>query len=148
VTDPIEIGFTVDCSLEHAFSTWAERTSLWWPPAHTVSTAPGVRVTFEPREGGRIFERTPDGGEHDWGTIIDWEPPHRLRYTWHIESGPADATEVEISFAAAGERTSVTIVHRGWDGLGAQGPERRRRNRAGWAGVLPDYRRACRATPA
>jgi hypothetical protein len=35
----------------------------------------------------------------------------------------------------------VTIVHRGWERLGAAGPDRRERNRRGWEGLLPHYRR-------
>jgi hypothetical protein len=54
VTEPIEIEFEVACSPEHAFDTWANRTSMWWPPSHSVSSVPGLVVTFEPRPGGRI----------------------------------------------------------------------------------------------
>jgi uncharacterized protein YndB with AHSA1/START domain len=122
---------------------WAARASLWWPPGHSVSTDPGLTVTFEPRRGGRIYERTPDGTEHDWGEVLDWEPPHRLRYLWHLRFDRADATEVEIGFAPTADGTTVTIVHRGWERLGAKGPERRERNRRGWDGLIPHYLRAC-----
>jgi uncharacterized protein YndB with AHSA1/START domain len=143
--EPIELDFTLDCSPRHAFDVWTNRTAMWWPSAHTMSRDPNVAVTFEPRAGGRIFERTPDGAEHDWGTVLAWEPPALLRYTWHIATEPANATEVEIAFAADGDRTKVHIVHRGFDRLGEFGEEWRRTNRLGWAGVLPDYRRACAA---
>jgi hypothetical protein len=46
---------------------------------------------------------------------------------------------VEITFAPDGDATAVTIVHRGWERLGSLGPERRERNRKGWAGVLARY---------
>jgi uncharacterized protein YndB with AHSA1/START domain len=82
--EPIEIDFTVACDREHAFDVWTSRTTLWWPVEHTVSAAPGVAVTFEPRGGGRIFERTPAGDEHEWGEVLAWEPPRLLRYRWHI----------------------------------------------------------------
>src|ERR671926_95471 len=109
VTDiaPLELRFTVGCPPGHAFATWAERTSLWWPHGHSVSAEPGLTVTFEPRAGGRIYERTPDGVEHDWGEVLDWEPPRRLTYLWHLRFDRADATEVEISFARAPEGTAV-----------------------------------------
>lgn len=143
--EAIELDFPLDCSPEHAFEVWTGRASMWWPPAHTVSRDPAVAVTFEPRPGGRIFERTPDGTEHSWGHILAWDPPERLAYTWHIATEPEHATEVEITFAAEGDGTRVRVRHRGWDRLGSFGPEWRRANRLGWAGVLPAYRRACAA---
>jgi hypothetical protein len=65
---------------------------------------------------------------------------------WHLRFDRSDATEVAVTFAEAGEETSVSIIHRGWERLGAAGPERRERNRRGWAGVAEHYREAC-ATP-
>jgi hypothetical protein len=50
---------------------------------------------------------------------------------------------VDIRFAASGDATTVTIVHRGWERLGARGHDLRRRNRQGWDGLLPHYLRAC-----
>jgi uncharacterized protein YndB with AHSA1/START domain len=141
--EPLELSFPVDCPPEHAFDVWATRASLWWPHGHSVSADPGLTVTFEPRRGGRIYERTPDGTEHDWGEVLDWEPPHRLRYLWHLRFDRADATEVEIGFAPTADGTAGTIVHRGWERLGAAGPERRERNRRGWDGLIPHYLRAC-----
>jgi uncharacterized protein YndB with AHSA1/START domain len=141
--EPLRIDFTVSCPAEDAFRTWAVDTSLWWPPGHSVSAVPGLTVTFEPRPGGRIFERTPAGIEHDWGEVIAWEPPDRLVYLWHLRFDRADATEVEVTFAPAGDGTRVSIVHSGWERLGAAGPERRERNERGWAGVVERYREAC-----
>lgn len=141
--EPLEIDFRVNCTPERAFETWAQRTSLWWPHGHSVSAVPGLVVVFEPRPGGRIYERTPGGEEHDWGEVLAWEPPRRLIYLWHLRFDRADATEVEISFIAAGEQTQVTIVHRGWERLGAKGVERRARNRKGWEGVIEAFRTTC-----
>jgi uncharacterized protein YndB with AHSA1/START domain len=141
--EPLELGFKVDCTPERAFETWAQRTSLWWPHGHSVSAEAGLAVVFEPRPGGRIYERTPGGEEHDWGEVLAWEPPRRLIYLWHLRFDRADATEVEIRFTAAGEQTQVTIVHRGWERLGAKGVERRARNRKGWEGVIEAFRTTC-----
>lgn len=145
MTEPLEFAFDVGCSPEHAFDVWASRTSQWWPPDHTVSGERGMTVTIEPRPGGRIFERAPSGAEHDWGEVLAWEPPSRLAYLWHLGSDRSDATEVEVRFASADAGTTVTVVHRGWERLGASSGERRRRNQAGWAGLLPRYRDACAA---
>jgi uncharacterized protein YndB with AHSA1/START domain len=139
VIDPLHLSFDVASTVEHAFETWTARTSAWWPRSHTVAGEP-AEVVFEPAPGGRIYERAADGREADWGRIIEWDPPHRLVYSWHLRQDAADATEVEIRFdqSAAGG-TTVTIEHRGWERLGAGGPDRRDANGRGWAGLLPHY---------
>jgi uncharacterized protein YndB with AHSA1/START domain len=141
--EPLELGFSVDCPVERAFDLWSRRMSMWWPSGHSVSADPGITVTFEPRVGGRIFERTPTGEEHDWGEVLVWEPPRRLVYLWHLRFDRSDATEVEVSFEPAGAATEVMIVHRGWERLGSVAEERRERNRRGWEGVTERYRAAC-----
>jgi hypothetical protein len=58
--EPLELAFAVDCSVEHAFDVWAQRTSMWWPSGHPVSAQPGLSVAFEPAEEGtavRIVHR-------------------------------------------------------------------------------------------
>lgn len=145
--EPLRMSFSVDCSAEHAFRTWTERIDHWWPTDHTVSAEDGLMVVLEGRVGGRIFERTPAGTEHDWGEVTIWEPPSRLGYRWHLRSDRADATEVEIRFGADGESTRVEITHSGWERLGARATLWRDRNRGGWETLLPHYRRAVVETP-
>jgi uncharacterized protein YndB with AHSA1/START domain len=148
VIEPIELSFEVECEPAHAFEVWTERTSMWWPVTHTVSTEPGVEVRFEPHVGGRIFERTRAGEEHDWGQILEWEPPKRVVYRWHLRQDRADATEVEIRFLPAESAgTRVEIEHRGWEQLGAAAEARRDGNYAGWGGLLPHFVAACAITP-
>lgn len=141
--EPIELAFTVPCEPDHAFEVWTERTTLWWPPSHSVSQDPDLAIVIEPKVGGRIFERTSDGAEHDWGEVLAWEPPSRFAYLWHLRQDRADASEVEISFAPAEAGAEVRIVHRGWERLGAKGSEMRERNERGWSGLVPAYREAC-----
>jgi hypothetical protein len=100
--EPLELSFEVECPVEHAFDLWARRTSMWRPSGHSVSADPDLTVTFEPRVGGRIFERTTAGEEHDWGEVLVWEPPRRLVYLSHLRFDRADATEVDVSFEAQG----------------------------------------------
>ncbi|MBA3629964.1 MAG: SRPBCC domain-containing protein [Actinobacteria bacterium] len=145
--EPIELEFTEACSSEHAFEVWAAKTSLWWPHDHSVSGEPGFSVTFEPRPGGRIFERTAGGVEHDWGKVLTWEPPRRITYLWHIGSDRTNATKVDITFTSQGDATIVTIVHRGWERLGAAGADRRQLNQKGWVGLLPHFVAACAGPP-
>jgi uncharacterized protein YndB with AHSA1/START domain len=138
-TEPLRMTFTVDCPVAHAFTVWTARIAVWWPADHTVSGVAGLDVVLEPGVGGRIFERTPDGVEHDWGEVTVWEPPHRLGYLWHLRRDRADATQVEITFAERDGGTLVGIEHRGWDRLGALGPDWREANKSGWSTLLPHY---------
>lgn len=145
MSEPLRLSFEVACPVEHAFATWTIRTSLWWPRSHTTAGEPGFAVHFEPRVGGRIYERTPSGEEIDWGEVTAWEPPTRLAYLWHIRTTRARATDVAITFTGRDAGTTlVEIVHGGWDRLGDEGPGWRDANRGGWSGLLPHFTDACR----
>jgi uncharacterized protein YndB with AHSA1/START domain len=112
-------------------------------PFHIVGPGPGGDLESGP--GGRIYERTPNGAEHDWGEILAWEPPHHLAYLWHLGTDRGRATEVDISFTGDDAAATVTIVHRGWERLGADASAWRQRNLGGWGGLLPRYRQAAGA---
>ena len=142
--EPLRLSFEVGCPPDHAFAVWTQQATRWWPVSHTVTAEPGLAVTFEPRLGGRIFERAPSGREVDWGEITAWDPPRRLAYTWFIRTDRADATDVEITFTAAGpSATRVDIEHSGWERLGQRGPGWRDANLGGWNGVIPVYEATC-----
>lgn len=143
--EPLVTTFDIDRPVEQVFRIWTVHFARWWPPAHTASGEPDVQVTLEPRLGGRIYERTRAGATHDWGEITTWEPPHRLGYRWHLRRDRADSTDVEIRFRPRGPGTRVEIEHRGWERLGALGPDWREANRAGWANLLPHFIAACAA---
>jgi uncharacterized protein YndB with AHSA1/START domain len=143
VIEPIRLQFEVSCTPDRAFSTWTERIGTWWPDDHTVTGEVGLSVVLEGRSGGRIFERTAGGIEHDWGEVTAWDPPHRIVYLWHLRRDRADATEVEIRFVGLEQgRTRVDIEHRGWDRLGVDGESWRDRNCRGWATLLPHFVKA------
>lgn len=144
MSGPLRLSFEVACPASRAFDVWTADISRWWPADHTVTGQRGVDVILEMRPGGRIFERTASGVEHDWGEVTAWDPPRRLAYLWHLRGDRADATEVEISFAAIGEHaTRVDIEHRGWERLGARGPDWREANHHGWTSLLPHFTAAC-----
>jgi uncharacterized protein YndB with AHSA1/START domain len=142
--EPLRFSFVVACPPDHAFSVWTSKTSRWWPRSHTVTAEPDLQIVFQPRVGGRIFERTAAGAEAEWGEITAWEPPRRVSYAWHIRADRADATDVAITFTEQGDATTkVDIEHRGWERLGTRGARWRDVNTMGWNGVLPDYVQAC-----
>jgi uncharacterized protein YndB with AHSA1/START domain len=146
VIEPLRLSYELSCSADHAFDVWTTRIAGWWPKGHTTSGDPGAVVILQPREGGRIFERTTDGTEVDWGVITEWSPPRRLGYTWHIGRDAAQATDVSLTFVDVGDGTSrLDIVQTGWERLGAEGPTYREANTAGWGGLIPSFRAAAEA---
>lgn len=143
--EPLRLSYDVACSPEHAFRTWTGRFGTWWPRGHSVSGDPEA-VVLEPRVGGRIYERTADGTEIDWGEVTAFEEPVRLSYLWHIRRDRSDATDVAVTFVPAGDGTTrVEIEHTGWERLGAEGQAWRDANAGGWDGLLPHFVTACTA---
>jgi hypothetical protein len=140
VIEPLRLSFEIRCAPDHAFEVWTTRLSSWWPKGHSASGNPDTTVVFEPRLRGRIFERTPDGTEIDWGEITTWSPPRRLGYLWHITRDRADATSVDLHFVALDDGTTrLDIVHDGWERLGADGPVFREANTSGWNALIPSF---------
>jgi Activator of Hsp90 ATPase homolog 1-like protein len=145
VIEPLRMSLMVSCDATHAFETWTMRASSWWPRDHTASQESSLEVVFEPRVGGRIFERTSSGREIEWGEITIWEPPRRLGYLWHLVADRSAATDVQIGFVPVTDSsTRVEIEHGGWDRLGSEHRSQRRdANVSGWASLLPMFAAAC-----
>jgi uncharacterized protein YndB with AHSA1/START domain len=136
---------TVDCSVEHAFSVFTDGIGSWWPlHSHSISVmedgsgAPET-VIMEAREGGRLYERTADGQECDWGTVKTWQPPHRLVLEWAVNRS-VPATEVEVVFSPEGRGTLVELEHRGFERYPADArSSARTAYTSGWDSVLAAY---------
>jgi activator of Hsp90 ATPase-like protein len=140
MTKPITLSFEVACDPAHAFDLWATRTSLWWPHSHSRSGDPDLTVTFEPRAGGRIFERTSEGIEYDWGEVVVWDPPNRLEYLWHIYGDRNQATDVTIVFEprAGGTPRVNRAQWMGSDPASDRAPRTKRRGLVGTVASLPE----------
>jgi hypothetical protein len=139
MTSPLRLSFDVECAPDHAFSVWTSKIGSWWPRDHTVS-GDAAEVVLEAGPGGRIYERTAAGTQHEWGEVTVWEPPRRLSYLWHIGRERATATEVAITFVdEGGTRTRVEIEHTGWEALGDEADTWRDKNRGGWDALLPHF---------
>ena len=141
--EPFRLAFDLRAPQHHAFDVYTRDIDRWWPASHTQTGRSDLRIVMEGRPGGRIFERTPEGDEFDWGRVQVWEPPGRLVYSWHLRRDPAEWTEVEIVFRPVGaEATHVEIEHRGWERLGAVGQKERDMHGSGWGTLLPHYQEA------
>ena len=115
---------TVSAPIQRAFSVFVEQMETWWPSTHHVGDTPFQTIFVEPRVGGRWYERNVAGKEGDWGTVLKWDPPHLVCFSWHIGPGHdqpdwkfdpdmSKASEVEIRFKALNpDTTFVELEHR------------------------------------
>ena len=139
----VEKSVTVSVPVERAFEVFTAEIGTWWPlRTHAVDTERSETVVMEDRVGGRLYERTPSGEEHVWGTLVAWEPPNRIVYSWHPGRGEETAQEVEITFSPEGEGTRVDIRHYGWEKLGDRLEETIASYNEGWDKVIALYAQA------
>lgn len=97
---------------ERAFRAFTEHVGIWWPPGHRVAREADAVLRIEGSEGGRFFERTTAGREIEYGRVLSWEPPSRLRLAWYLGSDREHATEVEVRFVPIDGGTRVEVTHR------------------------------------
>ncbi|HEX6872044.1 MAG TPA: SRPBCC family protein [Micromonosporaceae bacterium] len=138
---------TVKVGIERAFAAFTEHFGAWWPANHHINPNGYADSFIEPYVGGRWFERAPDGSECDWGQVLDWSPPTRVRLSWHLNGAfaydpdPDRASEVEVTFTAeSASVTRVELIHRHFEravdgsqvaaGVSSEG---------GWGGILSRY---------
>jgi len=148
--DAITTTVTVPTSPDRAFAVFFDRFADWWPSEFTWSQDVLETVALEPHEGGRAFERGPDGFHIDWGRMREVERPRRALFTWQISPrrepvpDPTRASEVEVRFEEVdGGTTRVELEHRGFSRHGEGADEyRQMMGEQGWPYALERYAQA------
>jgi uncharacterized protein YndB with AHSA1/START domain len=122
----------INATPERLFAAWTQPELLmrWWGPEGVACPAAEIDL----RVGGsyRIANRFPDGNIL-WiaGRFEEIDAPHRLVYSWQLESREGPAERVTVCFVAHGELTEVVVTHeRIPDEAARKGHER------GWSGCL------------
>jgi len=127
----VQTSVVVNAPADRAFKLFTEQFDRIKPREHNMLGVDIAESVFEPRVGGRVFDRGADGSECQWGRVLAYEPPARIVFTWdisptwQIETDPDRSSEVEVRFVEAGpDRTRVELEHRhldrhgdGWEGL-------------------------------
>jgi uncharacterized protein YndB with AHSA1/START domain len=127
----IRTDVVVDAPQDRAFRVFTEQFDMIKPREHNMLEVDIADSVFEPREGGRVYDRGVDGSECQWARVLAYEPPDRIVFTWdisprwQIEDDLSRASEVEVRFIAeSAERTRVELEHRhldrhgeGWESL-------------------------------
>lgn len=113
---------------ERAFAAFTQRLGEFKPPEHNLLASPIVSTVLEPRVGGHIIDRGEDGSECRWATVLVFEPPDRLVFSWDIGPTwqlevPENSSEVELRFLPdAPGHTRVELEHRHLDRHGPGWP--------------------------
>lgn len=143
VIAPVVKTVTVECTPEEAFQYFTADLDKWWPLAtHScIAFSSGhkekpVSCIFEQHQGGRIVERGHSGEEHVWGTVLAWEPPARVVFSWHVMRDEKTAQTVEVRFSPMPKGTEVVLTHSGWEILGEDAEKERDGYNEGWEGVF------------
>jgi uncharacterized protein YndB with AHSA1/START domain len=144
----VRSSIVVDAPVERAFAVFTEGIGTWFPSEYNMLDSEIAERVFEPRAGGRIYDRGADGSECSWGRVLAYEPPDRVVFSWdispqwQIETDPAKSSEVDVRFVGEGpDRTRVELEHRNLDRHG-EGWERLRDSVAGeggWPGCLARF---------
>lgn len=146
--EPIVMEVSVPRPPDEAFRLFTAGIASWWP-VDTHSLEHGkAEVRFDGRVGGDIYEALEDGRRHVWGTVLVWEPPSLVSFTWHPGREVSEAQTVELRFDAVSEGTRVTLEHRGWENAGVEGPVLRAGYAHGWVYVFSECYAKAAGAPA
>jgi uncharacterized protein YndB with AHSA1/START domain len=112
----------VHAPIARAFSVFTDDFGSFKPPEHNMLGVEIAETVFEPRAGGKLYDRGIDGSECHWARVLAYEPPDRVVISWdinpqwQIETDRAKTSEVEVKFIAeAPDRTRVQLEHRNLD---------------------------------
>jgi uncharacterized protein YndB with AHSA1/START domain len=136
---PIVKTVTVRVAPARAFALFADDLARWWPLSRVHTGPDPVDCAIEPRVGGRVFERATNGRETAWGTVLAYDPPHRLAFSWIVQLSAEQEQLVEIRFTAEDLGPRVELTHSGWEKLGDAAASRRERYQGGWGTIFEQH---------
>jgi hypothetical protein len=76
---PVRKSIKVAAAPDRVFHVFIAGMSRWWPKSHSINKIADQGHCHRTEAGGRWFERGEDGSECEWGKVLAWEPPVRLR---------------------------------------------------------------------
>jgi uncharacterized protein YndB with AHSA1/START domain len=144
----IRTSVVVAAPIEHAFRVFTEDFDRIKPRDHNLLEVDLAESVFEPRVGGRVYDRGVDGSECQWARVLAYEPPDRIVFSWdispewQIEADLEKTSEVELRFVSEDEgRTRVELEHRNLDrhGDGWEGERDAVEGEGGWPLYLQRY---------
>ena len=150
MTAAVIVSIRVGATPLQAFEAFTAEIGEWWRPNPLFALTPrgDGQLRFEPGEGGRLVATLANGKQFEVGRVILWKPGERLVLTWrHATFAPGQSTRLDVRFEAVGDRTRVTVEHRGWDAIPKDHIARhgfelmlfQRRQAEHWRGLLASF---------
>src|SRR5690348_7503038 len=150
----VRVSTEVDAPIARAFHVFTAEIGTWWDDDKHILQAELAEMVFEPFVGGNIIDRGVDGSECRWARVLAYDPPHRVVFSWdintswQIETDPDRTSEVEIAFTELGPtRTRVVLSHSRLDRHGEGWESMRNAVGSGWS-LDPFARRITEANDA
>jgi len=117
----IRHSVVVEAPQERAFRVFVEQFDRIKPREHNMLGVDIAESVFEPRAGGRVYDRGVDGSECQWARVLAYDPPERLVFTWGWEDNPVlgglhlppGSSRVEVLFEPDGDGTILRLRHSG-----------------------------------
>jgi uncharacterized protein YndB with AHSA1/START domain len=144
----VHSAIVVEAPIERAFRVFTEDFDQVKPRERNMLDVEIAETVFEPRVGGRVYDRGVVGSEYQWARVLAFEPPNRVVFGWDIspqwqlESDLEKTGEVEVRFIAeSSQRTRVELEHRNLDrhGEGWEGARDAVGGDGGWPLYLQRY---------
>ena len=102
----------INATREKLFAAWTlpELFVQWWGPQGV--TCPTAEIDLRVGGSYRLANRFPDGTMVWIAAVFEViEPPHRLTYTWKLESQNGPPERVTVCFESRGNATEVVLTH-------------------------------------
>lgn len=138
--EPVRKQLKVGLPVEAAFRLFTDGINRWWPLlSHSVGGEQAESCYFEGWVGGRIYEIMKDGTQSEWGSVLTWEPPVRVTFSWYPGRTAQTAQQVTVTFREVPGGVQLELVHSGWETLGESAQTTREGYQTGWDFVLGEY---------
>lgn len=144
----VKRSLSVGVPIEYAFRMLTGKMAIWWPASHHIGQVLFTEIVVEPRAGGRWLERGAKGEECQWGTVLVWNPPKQVVFSWQLQTDwkfspdMSRASEVAFTLFAEGpEMTRLEFEHRHLERHGEGWENIRKGLEGGWTGILVEFER-------